>query len=108
MPYREPPRCVGRICESDSAVRAGLRSPFAVGHIEECGHAIVNVAAKRDHARLVEDYAARLILCEKLEFKALRRGEGINVVPGRIEVGERHFCTDRYDGYEGSKCHVLL
>ena len=108
MPDGDPARRVRGIGEGHEPLRIGARGPGAVGHDDERAHLIVDVAAERDHARLVEMDRARLVLGEQLQLELLGRREGIDVVLGRIEVREGHVRADGNDGQERMKLQVLL
>ena len=79
---------IGRAVQHRPPVAPRLGGIGGVDHLDERLHRVVDVAAERDGARLVEGDRALFALAEQLQFELLRRRERINVVAERIEVGE--------------------
>ncbi len=108
MPDGHAHRLGGHVADHRLTARIGARRPHRVGHEDEGRHAVMDVAADRHHAGLVERDAPGLVPGEKLQFEALGRREGIDMVLERIEVREGDRRVHRHDRDERMKLRVLL
>src|SRR3954468_1567158 len=64
VPDGETRRCVWRVTERSDSLGIRARSPSAVADDDKGAHLVMDVAAERDHSRLVEMHRARLVLGE--------------------------------------------
>ncbi len=108
MPHGEHPGAGRDIVQGDLAVAVGLGRIGRVHHVDEGAHIVVDVAAYSDDARLVELDRARLLAAIQLQFEALGRREGIDVVAHLVVVGKGHVRTDRNHQHEGVKLDIVL